>query len=547
MSSAAFADAGTKAVAARKYTEGIEKLSQALKERPAPLWLLERSKAYLRTDELDLALRDAEQALQVAFSRANREYMAEAQIRRAITLFRMGRYADADICAFWAIRLLEQSKATEDDGQQDKVDENGDYVVRASEIKNAEKPDKDRQIAAAMGGASNSKTTTLKNQATSWRLQALNKLESLPAGHPGLKVNVSKYPKPSELHSATSDEHDAKASPVPSTKDQGRDEGAKHDAWEKVWKQFSTAFVTKSIRSSFYQTDTTINADFFVKNVPADRFAVSTQPQKVVMGPISNTDSGSDSLQLQLHLWGRVKPAEIKHTVKSMKIELVLKKETPGKWPMLQREDSDGFTNIAGNTKVAPSFQRFSTLISRLGYHHPDDLKLPDVSLDLDAWYDALLGKLAAGLDEREASSEIPNAAPEAASSSTSASGATQPKSNPAQASDPVLKPTPNASEASSTKTVGSAPAYPTSSKKGAVNWDRIGDDDGGDESKEDADVNSFFQKLYKDADDDTRRAMMKSYVESNGTSLSTSWAEAKGKTYKTLPPDGAEAKKWDE
>ncbi|KAF3056290.1 Protein SGT1 like protein A [Daldinia childiae] len=549
MSSAAFADAGTKAVGAGKYGEGIEKLSQALKERPAPLWLLERSKAYLRTNKLDLALHDAEQALQVAFSRANRDYMAEAQIRRAITLFRMDRYADADICAFWAIRLLEQSKATEDDGQQNKVDENGDYVVRASEIKTAEKSDKDRQIAAAMGaGTGSSKTSTLKNQATSWRLQALSKLENLPAGHPGLKVNVSKYPKPSELRSAASDGHDTKASPVPA-KDQGQDEDAKRDAWEKVWKQFSTAFVSKSIRSSFYQTDTTINADFFVKNVPADRFDVSTQPQKVVMGPISNTDSGSNSLQLQLHLWGRVKPVETKHTVKSMKIELVLKKETPGKWPMLQREDSDGFTNIAGNTKVAPSFQRFSTLISRLGYNHPDDLKLPDVSLDLDAWYDALLGKLAASLDDHETSSEIPNAAPEAASSSTSASasGAIQPKSNPTQASDPVLKPTPNDSKAYSTKTVGSAQAYPTSSKKGAVNWDQIGDDDGGDESKEDADVNSFFQKLYKDADDDTRRAMMKSYVESNGTSLSTSWAEAKGKTYKTLPPDGAEAKKWDE
>ncbi|KAI0849177.1 SGS-domain-containing protein [Daldinia vernicosa] len=544
MSSAALADEGTKAVAAGKYTEGIDKLSQALKERPAPRWLLERSKAYLRTNDFDLALHDAEQALEVAFSRANRDYMIEAQIRRAITLFRMGRYADADICAFWAIRLLEQSKATEDDGQQDKVGENGDYVVRASDIKNDEKPDKDRQIAAAMGGTGNSKNTSLKNQANSWRLQALNKLESLPAGHPGLKVNVSKYPKPSNGH-------DTAASPVLSTQDEGHDEGAKRDAWEKVWNKFSTAFAANSIRSSFYQTDTTINADFFVKNVPADRFTVSTQPQKVVMGPISNTDSGSNSLQL--HLWGRVKPAETKHTVKSMKVELVLKKETPGKWPMLQREDSDGFTNIAGNTIIPPSFERFSTLISRLGYHHPDDLELPDSGSDLKAWYGAFLGKVAVGLDGHDASSEIPNAAPEATSSSTSASagagagGATQPKSNPTQASDAIPKPTPNTSKAYSTKTVGSAPAYPTSSKKGAVNWDRIGDDDGDDESKEDADVNSFFQKLYKDADDDTRRAMMKSYVESNGTSLSTSWAEAKSKTYKTLPPEGAEAKQWDD
>ncbi|KAI1481788.1 SGS-domain-containing protein [Daldinia eschscholtzii] len=534
MSSAALADEGTKAVAAGKYAEGIEKLSQALKERPAPLWLLERSKAYLRTNEFDLALHDAEKALQVAFSRANRDQMTEAQLRRAITLFRMGRYADADVCAFWATRLVEKAKATEDDGQQNKVDENGDYVVRASEVSNAEKMDRNQQIATAMGGGGNSKATSLKNQATSWRLQALNQLGKLPAGHPGLKVNVVKYPNPS-------DKPGANPSTAVSAKDQGLDENAKRDSWKIVWNHFSSAFVAKSVRSSFYQTDTTINADFFVKNVPADRFAVSTQPQKVVMGPIANTGSNSDSLQL--HLWGRVKPAETKYTVKSMKIELVLKKETPGKWPMLQREDSEGFTNIAGNTKVAPSFERFSTLISRLGYNHPDELNLPDVSIDLDGWYGALLGKLAAGLDEHGESSKIPNATTEATSSSASANGATQPKSNPTQTSDS----TPTTSKADSTKTVGSAQAYPTSSKKGVVNWDRIGDDDGDDESKEDADVNSFFQKLYKDADDDTRRAMMKSYIESNGTSLSTSWAEAKSKTYKTQPPDGAEAKKWDE
>ena len=65
-----------------------------------------------------------------------------------------------------------------------------------------------------------------------------------------------------------------------------------------------------------------------------------------------------------------------------------------------------------------------------------------------------------------------------------------------------------------------------------------------GDEKE--GDVNSFFQKLYKDADPDMRRAMMKSYVESNGTSLSTSWSDAKDKSYQTEPPDGVEAKKWD-
>lgn len=57
--------------------------------------------------------------------------------------------------------------------------------------------------------------------------------------------------------------------------------------------------------------------------------------------------------------------------------------------------------------------------------------------------------------------------------------------------------------------------------------------DDAGNDTKEaDSDeeggdgVDSFFKKLYAGADPDTRRAMMKSYVESQGTSLSTNWGE---------------------
>lgn len=68
----------------------------------------------------------------------------------------------------------------------------------------------------------------------------------------------------------------------------------------------------------------------------------------------------------------------------------------------------------------------------------------------------------------------------------------------------------------------------------------RAGGAEGGD-----ADINKFFQKLYADADDDTRRAMIKSYQESGGTTLSTDWNKVGKEQVKTLPPDGMEAKKW--
>jgi suppressor of G2 allele of SKP1 len=64
-------------------------------------------------------------------------------------------------------------------------------------------------------------------------------------------------------------------------------------------------------------------------------------------------------------------------------------------------------------------------------------------------------------------------------------------------------------------------------------------DDDEGD------DVNKFFKHLFKNADPDTRKAMVKSYTESGGTALSTNWDEVGKKRVEISPPDGMEAKAW--
>jgi len=57
--------------------------------------------------------------------------------------------------------------------------------------------------------------------------------------------------------------------------------------------------------------------------------------------------------------------------------------------------------------------------------------------------------------------------------------------------------------------------------------------------------LNGFFQKLFADADEDTRKAMMKSYSESGGTTLSTNWDEVKQGKVEVKPPEGAEWKQW--
>ncbi|KAL4894612.1 hypothetical protein BDV59DRAFT_175796 [Aspergillus ambiguus] len=114
----------------------------------------------------------------------------------------------------------------------------------------------------------------------------------------------------------------------------------------------------------------------------------------------------------------------------------------------------------------------------------------------------------------------------------------------------------------------GTAPAYPSSSRTGAKDWDKVAStltkkkskdkkksqdnseskaDGSGDESdgaeSVDSDygggdpVDGFFKKLYANADPDTRRAMVKSYVESQGTSLSTNWNEVSQGKVEARPP----------
>jgi suppressor of G2 allele of SKP1 len=118
------------------------------------------------------------------------------------------------------------------------------------------------------------------------------------------------------------------------------------------------------------------------------------------------------------------------------------------------------------------------------------------------------------------------------------------------ESSEPAVADAPSATSATdapkpttfTTTPSTTGPAYPTSSKSGPKNWDNIA---GGDDDDEDDGANSFFKKLYKDAAPEVQRAMMKSYTESNGTSLSTNWEEVSKGKVETLPPDGMEAKSW--
>ncbi|KAI1317193.1 Protein SGT1 A [Mortierella claussenii] len=96
------------------------------------------------------------------------------------------------------------------------------------------------------------------------------------------------------------------------------------------------------------------------------------------------------------------------------------------------------------------------------------------------------------------------------------------------------------------TTTAAATPAYPSSSKK-SKNWDALEKEAAKEEEKADGDkaLNQLFAQIYKDADDNTKRAMMKSFTESNGTCLSTNWEEVGKAPVETRPPEGMVARKY--
>lgn len=209
------------------------------------------------------------------------------------------------------------------------------------------------------------------------------------------------------------------------------------------------------IKHDWYQNNETVTFTLLAKGVPKDKATVDISKDSLSISfPIEAT--GSDFDYTLDPFYAEVDPAQSSYRVLSTKIEVSLKKATPGvKWHALE-----------GDRKVDASTEAKTTIPSHI---------LSEKSTNLEA-----------------------------------------------------------------------APAYPTSSKSGVKNWDKLAKDDLSDDDDVEGDeATRFFKKLYKGAGEEQQRAMMKSYQESGGTVLSTDWNSVGSKFVAPEPPEGMEAKKY--
>lgn len=102
---------GDAALNANKYDEAIEHYTKALSSNATAVkYYINRSTAYQRSTKYTEALNDAETAVVLAHKRAVRELIKDSQFRRAVALYHLGQYADAQFVLDIVKELDEKDK-----------------------------------------------------------------------------------------------------------------------------------------------------------------------------------------------------------------------------------------------------------------------------------------------------------------------------------------------------------------------------------------------------------------------------------------------------
>ncbi|WEW56036.1 Cochaperone protein [Emydomyces testavorans] len=465
---------GAKALSASDFPSAIKHYTRALIVNPhATDYYVKRSTAYSRLKAEDggpngeAALRDAEMAVALGIQRARRELIIAGQMRRAIVLYQLNRFGDADYLfkilrskvasteaaeseskAMAAMGLADKSTAAREGGNKSQELQIWEIKVKSQLSKLASEDEKGRVTVKEIPEIVVPKQEELKKlyQTQLREMEGEAEESSVLAEN---AVNTQQAPEKAEKEKTVDKAVDVSSSSGTENKPQPVPAN-------------SAAAATK-FRHEWYQSHDAVVVTLYAKGVSKDQAEIDIQEHSLsVTFP---TGAGSDFTFDLDPLYAAVDTTASRSSVMSTKIEILLRKKQPGqKWAALE--------GSADSTK-----QSTTTTISQ----HP-------------------------------------------------------------LASAPAK-----------------APSYPTSARGGAKDWDKVAaelsqkkkskdkdeesKDEGADSDLEEYNagdpVDAFFKRLYANADDDTRRAMMKSYYESKGTALSTNWGEvSKGKVHEHPPTD---------
>ncbi|OQV03566.1 C domain-containing protein [Cladophialophora immunda] len=460
---------GAAAVESKDFALAVSLYTRALIGHPhSPDYFNQRSLAFARLSppRHDLALKDAEFAVVLAQKRAKREKIQAAQQRRVVALHGLGRYADAKA----VLQIMAKWRSSKPEKME------GDMWLARVEGKLKDAPESER----------------LSSEKEYPEID----LPSEPQMKEWLKTQLKadgsyKFGQEEDVKTTTTD---AAAATTGTTKPAG--DGTTTGPSPSIAAPASAPF---KIRHEWYQSPQAVTLTLYAKNVPREACDVDIQEDSVsVSFPHPSNPSSTFTFTLD-PLFALIDPSQSRSAVLSTKIELTLRKAQAGKW-----HDLEGLAPLKAPASKAST--------------EKDQENVGPISM-----------------------STLTNSSP-------SATTVTQPaiaKENP--------------------------PSYPTSSRNGPKNWDKLANelhaqskpktkakskgktkakpDDASKDYQSSPDtsdvdeagdydsdfergdpVDGFFKKLYASADEDTRRAMMKSFYESNGTALSTNWKEVGAK-----------------
>jgi suppressor of G2 allele of SKP1 len=491
---------GSKALQEKRWDEAVDLLTKATAVTKSPSWLLDLAKAQQQTGDIAAALANTTLAYNVAIERANRKFMIDAQYRRAVLLYRAKRFADADVAAVWSQMLVEgvaPSKLKEYPTQNEMTD--GLYnvkqeVVQPKQQKGKEKEGEWAAVQSAMGGSSGNTELDKKRdpawiRAFQWRSMVLAALEKLAEDDQARKVTIQP----------------------------AADSVVAVAAAKKV----STASKTATTAAAITALSTPVQ--------PKHSSSIGTLKEKTPGAVTPNGLVTIESLRPRVEFYQNTTSGTGSVTISIyMKSHLADKDSVQVTYPF-------GKLVVLGPLSFNDAKPSFFAFISTL---HEYDINTVRYSINPK--------KIELTLTKMDSSVKW------------STWGAMELKDGPTQPdiAAPAVdaaKPAPQAAVISSTELTGSGPkvsgppSYPTSSKRGPQNWDKVASDAAGNEKEEEqGDAGAFFNNLFRNSSDDVKRAMNKSMYESNGTVLSTDWADVGSKTVETAPPEGVEPKKWE-